>query len=365
MLLYRVVEKKVLSLRTIDLEVTEIASTQSVYINLCIPSDTPASVFPDTGRILSISYVIQAELNMKGVKSSIKLKDTYTQEAAIVIATFPKAEDSIEDRSALSRKGTAIISSVNLASNSLGSNYRNSSVNLPVQQQRQPPKSYHGTSTNVEEVKPLARLDKEENQELNNNNSIRRSYLSRNINNSPTTRSFYGNDEIPPRTFTPTTNRRLSHLAQQSPSPPMIIDRSLTPLPSAVDINGRNTISYANRRSSRGGPVILQPSQNKSVIVSSPHEIGPNDVINRGDDRNIEFSGGKDYFNINNVDNEKVISETNYDEKKEQKEELAAEVPTLIRHDTVSTASTSGGMIDEFLYSHVTPPIINKERSSS
>jgi hypothetical protein len=79
----------VLSSKTIDLHVTNVSPvSQSTVISFNIPHNTPPSVFPNTGRTLSISYLIQAELNMKGIKSAVKLKSSYTQEILIVVGTI-------------------------------------------------------------------------------------------------------------------------------------------------------------------------------------------------------------------------------------------------------------------------------------
>lgn len=79
-----------LSSKKADLIVLDdITLSQSTVITLDIPTSTPPSVFPDTGRNLSVSYLIQAELKMKGVKSTIKFKPLYSQEISIVIGTFP------------------------------------------------------------------------------------------------------------------------------------------------------------------------------------------------------------------------------------------------------------------------------------
>jgi hypothetical protein len=71
------------------LDTKDNSSSQCIPIELHVPLDTPPSIFPDSGRSLSVSYVIHAELKMKGVKSAIKLKSVYKQEVAIVIGTFP------------------------------------------------------------------------------------------------------------------------------------------------------------------------------------------------------------------------------------------------------------------------------------
>lgn len=55
---------------------------------LNIPPNTPPNIFPDTGRVLSVSYLIRADLNMKGVRSAIKIKPMYEQQVSIVVGTY-------------------------------------------------------------------------------------------------------------------------------------------------------------------------------------------------------------------------------------------------------------------------------------
>ncbi|KAI8990763.1 hypothetical protein BDF20DRAFT_840723 [Mycotypha africana] len=92
----KLLEKKTLSFKALDIVINSNTSTassqQAAIIELSVPSNTPPSIFPDSGQKISISYVIQAELTMKGVKSAIKLKPAYMQEISIVIGTFRKGE---------------------------------------------------------------------------------------------------------------------------------------------------------------------------------------------------------------------------------------------------------------------------------
>lgn len=300
---------------------------------------------------------------MKGVKSSIKLKKSYAQEAAIVIGTFSRAyeltEDSLtttEHNAPLSNNVSALraMSTTNLRVNSNLSYSKNHSavslLPLPQQQSPLPTRNFHGALTASEgELKPLARLDEGK---ILDSNTMRRSYLSKTID--------IRDDPMSRRTSTLTNMRQSSR--SQSASPRMI-DTSLTPLPSTGSLmNGNGNIGYGRNGVSRGA-IALQPtatSLNSAIVSSSPHEIGPNDIINRG-------GSGGDYFN---ADNEKVISDMNYNGEKQQQEEAISQVPHLIRNDTVSTASTTGGMIDEILYSLVPPPptpstITNKEVHST
>lgn len=322
----RVIEKKVLSSKTFDLHITEIASTQTIYINLSIPEDTPASVFPNTGRILSISYVLEAELNMKGVKAAIKLKDMYAQEAAIVVGTFTKGEISDDICSISSEKKRCHTSTMsNISLSSTVNNYQNISTVSLASTRSSTPKHFHGTLTDSSEVKPLERLDEEQALKCN---TYRRSYLTRNSSPITGTRAIFGNDDIP------STNMRASYT-----SVPHTMERSLTPLPS-IRMNGSHTISYSNQHS-RTRPILLQTTPS-NITVSSPHEIGPDDVINRGG----KLRG--DYF----PDGEKAL---NYDGEKEE-----AQVPSLIRHDTVSTASSSEHLEYQYPYAPASYIIRNK-----
>lgn len=275
----RIIDKKVLSFKNIDLHVTESTSTQSVYIKLHIPSDTPASIFPNTGRILSISYCLQAELNMKGVRSAIKLKDTYMQETAIVIGTYSDA--SLPETNIYPVTKASTIS------------HRNSSVST-LQSQT----SFHSSVVDSTELGPLERLDSDQVQKLN---VQRRSYLNR------------SHTPIPKDLFLREVSPEPTHVRQSyNPIHPPV-DRSFSPLPS-VRLKGSNTVSYSQQ--SQRKFIYLQPEPS-AITVSSPHEIGPNDVINRGD-------GNREYF---------FRSATQYAEKEQ--------VPSLIRHDTVSTASSA------------------------
>lgn len=276
---YRIIDKKILSFKNIDLHVTESTSTQSVYIKLHIPSDTPASIFPNTGRILSISYCLLAELNMKGVKSAIKLKDTYMQETAIVIGTYSDA--SLPETNIYPVTKASTIS------------HRNSSVSTLQSQM-----SFHSSVIDSSELGPLERLDSDQIQKLN---VQRRSYLNR--SHTPIPKDLFVREVSPGPTH-------VRHSYNPIPPP---VDRSLTPLPS-VRLKGSNTVSYTQQPQRKF--LYLQP-ESSAITVSSPHEIGPNDIINRGD-------GGREYF---------FRQTTPYTNN--------SQVPSLIRHDTVSTASST------------------------
>ncbi|KAI8064046.1 hypothetical protein BDF21DRAFT_428079 [Thamnidium elegans] len=276
----KIIDKKILSFKSIDLHVTESTSTQSIYIKLQIPSDTPASIFPNTGRILSLSYCLQAELNMKGVKSAIKLKDTYMQETAIVIGTYSDAS-LLETNIYPVTKASTI-------------SHRNSSVSTLQSQM-----SFHSSAVDSAELGPLERLDSDQAQKLN---VQRKSYLNR--SHTPIPKDLFIREVSPEP-----THKRQSYNPIHQP-----VDRSLTPLPS-VRLKGSNTVSYTQQ--SQRKFVYLQPEPS-AVTISSPHEIGPNDIINRGD------GGGREYF---------FRPATQYSDKEQ--------VPSLIRHDTVSTASSA------------------------
>lgn len=341
-----------MSSKTVDLHVTEIASTQTVYIKLSIPKETPASVFPNTGKILSISYTLSAELNMKGVKAAIKLKDMYAQEAAIVLGTFTKGDISNDWRS-ISSERKRTMSNNSLASINVQNMPNPSLISINLQKMPNPslasislqnistislassrsptPYHFHGALTDSSAVKPLGRLDEAQASQYNTH---RRSYLTRNSSpisgtrNSPPiigSRTIFGSNDIQ------STNMRASYT-----SAPRNTDRSHTPLP-AVRTNGTHTISYSSPHSRRP-PNIFQRTPS-DIIVSSPHEIGPNDVINRGGTVCEEyFPEGENDLNYHgekaiDYEGDKVIS---YDGEKEE-----AQVPHLIRHDTISTASSS------------------------
>jgi hypothetical protein len=87
--IFRVLENKTLSFKFIDLSVSDVySSSQCIKCELNIPPNTPPNIFPDTGRVLSVSYLIRADLNMKGVRSAIKIKPMYEQQVSIVIGTY-------------------------------------------------------------------------------------------------------------------------------------------------------------------------------------------------------------------------------------------------------------------------------------
>lgn len=337
--------------KPIDLHITETASTQSVLITYNIPSDIPVSIFPESGRVVSVSYLIQADLNMKGAKSAIKLKDRYSLEAAIVIGTYSSStETSAPSRSASYRSSlspanrsfrTSTFSSVNL--NSRASNARTmSTVSSPIRQGG-PIQSFHDALSDTE-VKPLARLDGCSNNDYRQNLS-RRSYLNRSgTPNTINSESYFDQRAVSPSTSPPLSPIMMRH--QPLSSHP--IPRSITPLPPMTANNHYNTISYTNRSYNRGGPIMIEqalqcPSPCK-ITISSPHEIGPDDVINRGpapDSKTIANDGN---------DSEK----TTYENLVFECNSPPSQVPSLTRQSTVSTASSSGviGLIDEQIQSN-------------
>lgn len=334
----RVVETKILASKTIELHVTEIASTQTVYVELPIPSDTPPTVFPTIGKILGITYTISAELNMKGVKSAIKLKDVYTQSASVVLGT--RGSDNIFAMFAERKTGhSRTMSNASLTS----INYQNMSTTSLVSPRSPTPSHFHDGVANSSKLKPLGRLN--EGQTVKYNTS-RKSYLTRinkleSRNSSPITsaRTIFGYND---------------HQITNTRDEPQTFDRAHTPL-NSLRLNGVNTIQYSNPNS-RGS--IIRTTQ--SNIIETPHEIGPDDIINRGGvvhegpypirsycDKKTSYHDSEkaihyDSDKIINYDGDKVAS--NYDEEKLENfhtEKDTTPVPNLIRHDTMSTASSS------------------------
>jgi hypothetical protein len=60
-----------------------------------VPINTPSSLFPPNGQIMSIQYMIESELYLKNVKKAfITAKKIYTHENVIIIGTMPK-EDTL------------------------------------------------------------------------------------------------------------------------------------------------------------------------------------------------------------------------------------------------------------------------------
>lgn len=287
---------------------------------------------------MSISYIILAELNMKGVKSAIKLKDLYTQEAAIVIGTHtqnqgsPYGTDLMLNRreSILSHSfsSQATISTASLNHRALTPNsFRTmSAASLPMQQL--PIKSFHGALTDDSEIKPLARLDENKTVSYSSDTS-RRSYLSR--NSSPTSSILPSASYFDPRTVPRSPpNLTMRHHSQVATP----IDRSITPMPPVSPNSGYNTINYINHTGR--SPIILEPilPSSGNIMILPPNEIGPDDIINRGDYK------GK----IHSNDNEKTIFD-NYDgDKLERSQSPLSRIPSLTRHDTVSTSSSVGLM---------------------
>lgn len=350
----RTIEKKILMHKTIDLHITKVASTQSVSIIFNIPSDIPISIFPESGRVMSVSYIIQADLNMKGAKSAIKLKDRYSLEAAIVIGTYSASTETPTPlRSASYRTSSSLTnrsSTINL--NSSTNNPKSmSTISLPLRQ-RGPVQSFHAALGDAE-VKPLAKLDVNSNNDYRQNSS-RRSYLNR----SGTPSTINSESYFDQRTSSPSQSPPMSPIVMRHrPLSPHPIPRSITPLPPMTPDNHSNTTSYTNRSYSRGGPIVLEQTlqclDTSRITISSPHEIGPDDVINRGPPRDSKTIAN----DVN--DNEKIIYENLDAEKSERCNSPPTRVPSLTRQSTVSTASSSGlvGLIDEQIQAcnHISP----------
>ncbi|KAG2200766.1 hypothetical protein INT47_002810 [Mucor saturninus] len=314
--------------KTIELHVTQIASTQTVYIELSIPKDTPPTVFPTAGKIVGITYTISAELNMKGVRSAIKLKDAYLQSASIVLGT--KGCDNIFSAYRESIKGHArTMSNASLTS----THYQNMST-ISLASSRSPtPSHFHDGVPNSSNLKPLKRLDEAQTLQYN---TPRRSYLTR--NNKPDNR-------ISSPIMSSRTRFGYDHQSTNTRDEPQTFDRAHTPLPSIRSPNA-NTVGYSNPNS-RGSILRTTPS----VIVETPHEIGPGDIINRGGVVREKTYPVRPYYGKKAMDNdsEKIIRYDSdkvgtydgdklliYDGEKEN-----PPVPHLVRHDTMSTASSS------------------------
>lgn len=362
---YRIVENKVLSTTAIDLDTKDSSPSQTFPIKLQIPLDTPPSIFPDTGRTLSVSYVIQAELKMKGVKSAIKLKSVYKQEVAIVIGTFPidgiaaatpnnskylcscwfmyaKLTFVFTDPSHISLHTLA-----SAPSSPLPAHRKSTHALLPdrrgsgVLQVHSPP-PHQVSFSEFDNIKPLPRLEEiTKKQAYGSHHSSSSSSLL--APSSPPPPSSASHSPTPSASvltssyqqefddYIPTTPlRRLSFSSARSSTSTTVnsIDRSLTPLPSmkATQVNPYNTVSYLNRKSApRPSLLALHPQ--------TPHEIGPDDVITR-QGKSIE-KPHSDYFDAKTL-------EAGGDD-----DERGSTPGLLSRHDTMSTAS-SGGLCDPF-----------------
>ncbi|CAO3616188.1 unnamed protein product [Mucor hiemalis] len=356
----KIIEKKILMHKCIDLHITEATPTQSVSIMFNVPSDIPVSVFPESGRIISVSYIIQADLNMKGAKSAIKLKKSYSLEAAIVIGTYSASTETPPPLTSASYRGEPSLtnrsfhaSTPTVNRNSSSNSTRDMSiVSLPLKQGT-PVQSFHAGLGDID-VKPLAKFE-ENGDNDNRHNPSRRSYLTRSDTPSTITSGSYFDQRVvasPPAS--PPAHSPISPIMMRhQPLSPQPMHRSITPLPPVTTNNYYNTVSYTNR-SYRGMPIMLaQTSPRPSrITISSPHEIGPNDVINRGsspDSKTIVNNGD---------DNEKTTYENFDAEKSEQSTSPPSRVPSLTRQSTVSTSSSSGliGLIDEQIQSYTSIP---------
>ncbi|KAL7316059.1 hypothetical protein PS15m_005202 [Mucor circinelloides] len=345
----KVVENKVLSTTAIDLDTKDSSPSQTFPVELQIPLDTPPSIFPDTGRTLSVSYLIQAELKMKGVKSAIKLKSVYKQEVVIVIGTFPV------ENTATTNNNPSHISLHTLASSPSSPlpAHRKSTTNLlpdtrrssGVLQVHSPP-PHQVSFSEFDNIKPLPRLEEitQKRTYSSHRSSSSSSLLAPTSPSSPPPLTSSASQSPTPSAsvltssyqqefddFIPTMPlRRLSFSSARSSTSTAAnsIDRSLTPLPSMkqTQINPYNTVSYLNRKSAPR-PSLL------SINPQTPHEIGPDDVITR-QGKSVE-KPHSDYFDVKTL-------ETSGDD-----DENGSTPGLLSRHDTISTAS-SGGLCDPF-----------------
>lgn len=91
----RIIDKRVIVDSCLDINTTD-GSCQCSTVSLKIPPNTPPTIFPLNGRIISVSYFLKAELNMKGVKSTIQFQETYSQESIILIGTYPTSNGIID-----------------------------------------------------------------------------------------------------------------------------------------------------------------------------------------------------------------------------------------------------------------------------
>lgn len=92
----KIIDKKIIAESYIDVNTVDKPDSQSFQLALKIPSSTPPTVFPLNGRIISVSYVLGAELNMKGVRSTIQFKEVYSQESIILVGTYSSSNGSID-----------------------------------------------------------------------------------------------------------------------------------------------------------------------------------------------------------------------------------------------------------------------------
>ncbi|EPB87650.1 hypothetical protein HMPREF1544_05533 [Mucor circinelloides 1006PhL] len=329
----KVVENKVLSTTAIDLDTKDSSPSQTFPVELQIPLDTPPSIFPDTGRTLSVSYLIQAELKMKGSLAPFQLK----------IQQLPMAANPshISLHTLASSPSSPLPAHRKSTTNLLPDTRRSSGV---LQVHSPPP--HQVSFSEFDNIKPLPRLE-----EI----TQKRTYSSHRSSSSSSLLAPISPSSPPPLTssasqsttpsasvltssyqqefddYIPTTPlRRLSFSSARSSTSTAAnsIDRSLTPLPSMkqTQINPYNTVSYLNRKSAPR-PSLL------SINPQTPHEIGPNDVITR-QGKSVE-KPHSDYFDVKTL-------ETSGDD-----DENGSTPGLLSRHDTISTAS-SGGLCDPF-----------------
>ncbi|KAI9472001.1 MAG: hypothetical protein EXX96DRAFT_343553 [Benjaminiella poitrasii] len=245
---------------------------------------------------------------MKSVKVPLKLKPTYTQDVTIVIGTFPNKAVSIVNNRA--KKDTSrfqpIINHQMLPSPSTSSpssslqdvvstnnikDVNNSSqhslesipeeVSSPIYTHRM-----HSSSSTSDIVTPLPKLELDE-QQSQPPNSRRRSYLPPYTSSSSSVTSSASSPITPPpyQNYYQAFDDYVPSLQQQQqrPTPYRVarsksllppIDHILTPLPSMDETDGQST--YLSRRSTTSTK--KDPAEH-NIIFSSPHEIGPHDVL--------------------------------------------------------------------------------------
>ncbi|CEP18752.1 hypothetical protein [Parasitella parasitica] len=331
----KVLENKVLSSTTLDINTTDKSPSQSLPVELHVPYDTPPSIFPDSGRTLSVSYVIQAELKMKGVKSAIKLKPVYKQEVTIVIGTF--SIDSMPPTHDNNPPQKPLHTPASVPSTSLPMHRKSTTDLMPIRrkstaQSPVPVPAQVSFSKFDNMVKPLPRLEKVAHRK-SYGNTASKSLSSPTPSASPSPTPSYSmrvtsnqhefDDYIPA-----TPLRRLSLSSARSSTSTAVTDRSLTPLPSmkAVQVNPYSTVSYLNRKNAP------RPSL---LSMQTPNEIGPNDITTKQGipvaAAAVETSSGLSF-------NAKALDAGGEDEN-------GSSIPELLsRHDTISTASSSGIM---------------------
>ncbi|KAI8076705.1 uncharacterized protein B0P05DRAFT_588008 [Gilbertella persicaria] len=311
----KIADSKILSTKTIDLNIVSESSILTQLVNLKIPHNTPPNVFPNNGRILSISYMIQAELNMKNVKTPIELKPTYSQEIAIVVGTIggestiaPKTTtQTFENFSRVSLQTTSPKTSCEPG---IKEEFNQSATSLP---------STRFSPISSPELKPLARLS--ENQLLKSP----RSYLLSNNSSFSSSASAYTTSSTPISLASSAYQQAFDDYIPEA----LTRKESLSPTDPLPSVKEQNELmdSYVAKKPSQKRqssllvslsdlPPKLPPRKNMVTILSVPHEIGPDDIITR--------------------------------ETTDEKLEVCSLPSLLHRNDTLSTSSSAGLMEDLF-----------------